>query len=340
VNENDKKTENDLNNNSDDYINSDNNSQSEDKFKSEYSEYNNEEISKDLTNEDENLLLDKKNLNSIIVDGEKKIDEEFYLENLEVLEENIDNNDKNENNNNKDNNVNNNAVDNKDLDINFDNIEYKANDIVDTSVNTTANVDETKIDDDDGNDIINNVNIINNENPNLKWYIVYVRSGYEQKAKSALETQINMHNMQEYIKEILIPSEEVIEVSKGKKKTSTRKFYPGYMLVRMIMNEETWHFIKKTPRIVGFIGNSTNPPSIKDEEVLKITNQIKDNIIKPVPKVSFEEGETVRVTEGPFSSFTGIVEEVKPEKTKLRVLVSIFGRSTPVELEFVQVEKL
>jgi len=190
------------------------------------------------------------------------------------------------------------------------------------------------------NNISMDFNLSSDDDPNLKWYIVYVRSGYEQKAKSALETNIKTFHMDTFIKEILIPSEEVVEVSKGKKKTSTRKFYPGYMLVRMIMNEDTWHFVKKTPRIVGFIGNSTNPPSVKNDEVLKISKQIKDNTIKPVPKVSFEEGETVRVKEGPFSSFTGIVEEVKPEKTKLRVLVSIFGRSTPVELEFTQVEKI
>jgi len=183
-------------------------------------------------------------------------------------------------------------------------------------------------------------NLSDTDDPNLKWYIVYARSGYEQKAKFALETRIKTYNMEAFIKDILIPSEEVVELTKGKKKTSTRKFYPGYILVRMIMNEDTWHFVKTTPKIVGFIGGSTNPPSVKNEEVLKISNQIKDNTIKPVLKVNFEEGETIRVKEGPFTNFTGIVEEVKPEKNKLRVLVSIFGRSTPVELEFTQVEKI
>lgn len=181
---------------------------------------------------------------------------------------------------------------------------------------------------------------INVFNPNMKWYIVYVRTGHENKAKQALETKIKTYGMENLISTVLIPSEDVVEMSKGKKKTSSRKFFPGYMLVQMTMNQDTWHFVKSTSRIVGFIGDGTNPPHIKDEDVLKITNQIKDHKIKPTPKVSFEEGETVRVIEGPFTNFTGIVEEVRPDKAKLRVLVSIFGRSTPVELEFIQVEKI
>lgn len=182
--------------------------------------------------------------------------------------------------------------------------------------------------------------VINVSNPNMKWYIVYVRTGHENKAKQALETKIKTYGMQSLIGDVLIPSEDVVEMSKGKKKTSSRKFFPGYMLVQMTMNQDTWHFVKTTSRIVGFIGDGNNPPHIKDEEVLKITNQITDHKAKPTPKVSFEEGETVRVVEGPFNNFTGIVEEVRPDKAKLRVLVSIFGRSTPVELEFIQVEKI
>jgi len=138
---------------------------------------------------------------------------------------------------------------------------------------------------------------------------------------------------------VLVPTENIVEVTKGKKRTTTRKFFPGYMLVQMVMNEENWHFVKSTSRIVGFVGNNVNPPVVNESEVLKITSQAQEGMSKPVPKMSFEEGENVRVVEGPFTNFTGIVEEVKPDKAKLRVLVSIFGRSTPVELEFVQVEK-
>ena len=177
-------------------------------------------------------------------------------------------------------------------------------------------------------------------NPDMKWYIVYVRTSQEQKAKEQLERRIKAENREKDFANVLVPTEKVIEIVKGKKKTSKRKFFPGYMLVQMIMNEETWHFVKSTPRIVGFIGSSINPPQIDESEVLKITSQVQKGATKPTPKVSFEEGETVRVIEGPFTNFTGIVEEVKPDKAKLRVFVSIFGRSTPVELEFIQVEKI
>jgi transcriptional antiterminator NusG len=177
-------------------------------------------------------------------------------------------------------------------------------------------------------------------NPNMKWFIVYVRTGQELKAKEQLDHKIKMEKKEKDFGAVLIPSEEVVEVVKGKKRTSKRKFFPGYMLVQMIMNQENWHFVKSTPRVVGFIGDSNNPLPISEAEVLKITNKTADTKIKPKLKVSFEEGETVRVTEGPFTNFTGIVEEVKPDKSKLKVLVSIFGRSTPVELEFVQVEKI
>lgn len=177
-------------------------------------------------------------------------------------------------------------------------------------------------------------------NPNMKWYIVYVKTGQENKAKEQLEMKIKGENKQSDFGHVLVPTENIVEMSKGKKKTTSRKFYPGYMLVQMVMSEENWHFVKSTSRIVGFVGGNTNPPSIKEKEVLKITAQVEEGNVKPVPKVSFEEGENVRVTDGPFTNFTGIVEEVKPDKAKLKVLVSIFGRMTPVELEFVQVEKI
>jgi len=177
-------------------------------------------------------------------------------------------------------------------------------------------------------------------NPNMKWYIVYVKTGQETKAKEQLEMKIKTENKQSDFGHVLVPTENIVEMSKGKKKTTSRKFYPGYMLVQMVMTEENWHFVKSTSRIVGFVGGNTNPPSIKEKEVLKITAQVEEGNVKPVPRVSFEEGENVRVTDGPFTNFTGIVEEVKPDKAKLKVLVSIFGRMTPVELEFVQVEKI
>jgi transcription termination/antitermination protein NusG len=178
------------------------------------------------------------------------------------------------------------------------------------------------------------------DNPNMKWYIVYVRTGHEQKAKEQLEQKIKSEGKQEDFAHVLVPTENVVEVAKGKRKTGSRKFFPGYMLVQMVMNEDNWHFVKSTSRIVGFVGGNINPPSINESEVLKITSQVEQRASKPVPRMSFEEGESVRVIEGPFMNFTGIVEEVKPDKAKLKVLVSIFGRSTPVELEFVQVEKI
>jgi transcriptional antiterminator NusG len=181
---------------------------------------------------------------------------------------------------------------------------------------------------------------IYSSNPDMKWYIVYVRTGMEQKAKEQLEQKIKMQKKEASFNNVLVPTENILEISKGKKKTTKRKFFPGYMLVQMVMNEDNWHFVKSTSRVVGFVGNSTNPPFISEKEVEKIVMKEVDGVSKLTPKVSFEEGETVRVIEGPFMNFTGIVEEVRPDKAKLRVLVSIFGRSTPVELEFVQVEKM
>lgn len=173
----------------------------------------------------------------------------------------------------------------------------------------------------------------------LLWYVVHTYSGFEQKAKLALQERIRQHKMDDSFSDILIPSENVIELVRGEKKTTSRKFFPGYMLVKMKLNDNTWHLVKNTPKITGFVGNALNPPAVPEEEVLRITNQMEQGTLKPRPKVEFEEGESVRVIDGPFVNFNGVVEEVKPDKGKLRVLVSIFGRSTPVELDFVQVEK-
>lgn len=172
-----------------------------------------------------------------------------------------------------------------------------------------------------------------------QWYVVHTYSGFEQKAKLALQERIRQHHMEALFADVLIPSENVIELVRGEKKTTTRKFFPGYMLVKMILNDNTWHLVKNTPRITGFVGNAVNPPAVPEEEVARITNQMEEGTLKPRPKVEFEEGESVRVIDGPFVNFNGVVEEVKPDKGKLRVMVSIFGRSTPVELDFVQVEK-
>ena len=172
-----------------------------------------------------------------------------------------------------------------------------------------------------------------------EWYVVHTYSGFEHKAKAALEERIRTLGMQEYFGEILVPAEKVVELVKGRKKTSSRKFFPGYMLVNMDLNDETWHLVKSTPKVTGFVGDATNPSPITEAEVREITHQMAEGAARPKPKVLFETGESVKVIDGPFADFNGVVEEVKADKGKLRVLISIFGRATPVELDFVQVEK-
>lgn len=171
------------------------------------------------------------------------------------------------------------------------------------------------------------------------WYVVHTYSGFEQKAKKALEDKIKALEKGDLITEVLVPSESVVEIKKGVKKTTNRKIFPGYILVRMELNDETWQVIKGVPKITGFVGGGRTPPIVPDEEVQRITKQISEGTLRPKPKVIFEKGESIRVVEGPFTNFNGIVDEVKPEKGKVKVLVSIFGRSTPVELDFMQVEK-
>jgi transcriptional antiterminator NusG len=180
---------------------------------------------------------------------------------------------------------------------------------------------------------------IRHPDPDMKWYIVHAQSGFEAKAKYSLEENIRRHAKDSEFGRILIPVESVVELVKGQKKSTERKFFPGYLLVQMKLNEYTWHLVKKTPRITGFVGNARTPPALPEEEVLRITSQMREGLTKARPKYSFKEGDGVRVIDGPFSNFNGTVEEVKPEKNKLRVLVSIFGRATPVELDFIQVEK-
>ena len=171
------------------------------------------------------------------------------------------------------------------------------------------------------------------------WYVVHTYSGYEHKAKAALEERIRALGKQELFGDVLVPAEKVVELVKGRKKTSSRKFFPGYILVNMELSDETWHIIKATPKVTGFVGDATNPAPISESEVADITNQMAEGAARPKPKVLFEAGESIKVIDGPFQDFNGTVEEVKPDKGKLRVLISIFGRATPVELDFVQVEK-
>ncbi|MBD3246821.1 MAG: transcription termination/antitermination factor NusG [Candidatus Omnitrophica bacterium] len=173
-----------------------------------------------------------------------------------------------------------------------------------------------------------------------QWYILHTLSGAEEKTKANLESRVKAHGYEDTIDQIVIPKEQVTEVKLGKKRVLERKFFPGYMLVHMEMNDDSWLFVKKTPGITTFIGPRRKPLPISQEEVDKILTKAEESKEKPAPKVSFERGENIRVVEGPFVNFNGIVEEVYPEKGKLRVNVSIFGRTTPVELEFWQVEKI
>lgn len=174
----------------------------------------------------------------------------------------------------------------------------------------------------------------------LRWYVVHAFSGYEQQVKRSLQERIKRFGMEAGFGEILVPMEEVVEMKDGQKRRSERKFFPGYVLVQMEMEDRTWHLVKDVPKVMGFIGGTSDKPApITNKEADAILQRIKDGADKPKPKVLFEPGEVVRVVDGPFNDFTGVVEEVNYEKNRLLVAVQIFGRSTPVELEFSQVEK-
>lgn len=173
-----------------------------------------------------------------------------------------------------------------------------------------------------------------------RWYVVHAYSGYEKRVMNTLKERINLHEMQDLFGDVLVPTEEVVEIRDGKKRKSERKFYPGYVLVNMDMNDETWHLVKDTPHVLGFIGGTAGKPApITEAEANEILNRVESGVDKPRPKTVFEPGEMVRVTDGPFADFNGVVEEINYEKNKLQVAVLIFGRSTPVELDFSQVEK-
>ena len=173
----------------------------------------------------------------------------------------------------------------------------------------------------------------------LKWYIVHVYSGFENKVKASLEERIASSSNPKKFGKVVVPTEEVVELVKGKRKTSARKFYPGYILVHMELDDETWHIVNNTAKVTGFLGGRSRPTPLSDEEAEGILNRMETGKLKPKPKYYFESGDEVRVIDGPFTNFNGTVEEVNPEKGKIKVLVSIFGRSTPVELDFVQVSK-
>lgn len=175
----------------------------------------------------------------------------------------------------------------------------------------------------------------------MRWYVVHVYSGMENSVYRSLKDRIERMGMSEKFGQILVPTEEVVEVKSGRRSFTTRRFFPGYVLIEMEMTDDTWHLVKDTPRVTGFVGGKPNNPTpVPAREMEKLLQQMQDGIDKPRPKVSYEVGELVRIKEGPFADFNGNVEEVNYEKSRLRVSVTIFGRSTPVELEFGQVEKV
>jgi transcriptional antiterminator NusG len=176
------------------------------------------------------------------------------------------------------------------------------------------------------------------EPQNMNWFVVHTHTGFESQVREAIQQKFREKGREEDLGDVMIPSEEVVELKKGKKKISSRKFFPGYIIVQMMLNDETWHLVSSLPKVTGFVGGS-NPAPLSPDEVIKIQQQVVEGAERPTPKVVFSVGESVRVVDGPFTNFNGIVKEVNEEKGKLKVLVTIFGRATSVELEFLQVEK-
>ena len=174
----------------------------------------------------------------------------------------------------------------------------------------------------------------------LKWYIIHTYSGFEQKVKAAILERAKARGLEQYVADVLVPTETVEEMVKGERKLSTRKFYPGYIMVQMELNDDTWHLVKDTPKVTGFIGSKDEPVAIPEEDAAKIIAQMQEGVLRPKPKIKFEQGDKVQVTDGPFANFAGVVDEVRPDRGRVRVMISVFGRPTPVELEFTQLEKI
>lgn len=173
----------------------------------------------------------------------------------------------------------------------------------------------------------------------MRWYVLHVYSGYETKVKEAIEEKARKLKLQDYLGEIMVPTEEVVEVKRGKKVNSERKFFPGYVLIKLDLNDRVWHMVKDTPKVTDFLGANNKPAPVSQKEAEALIKQIQEGVDSPRPSITFDIGEEVKVADGPFASFNGIVEEVDEDKGKLKVSVSIFGRATPVELEYTQVEK-
>ena len=173
-----------------------------------------------------------------------------------------------------------------------------------------------------------------------KWYIIHTYSGFERKVAESLMNRVQVHELQERIGQILIPTEDVVEMKGGKKVVTSKLFFPGYILVEMEMNDETWHMVRSTPKVTGFVSHGSKPTPLTEEEVNQVVHRVSTAAEKPKPKFVFERGEPVKIIDGPFSNFTGMVEDVNLERNTLKVMVTIFGRDTPVELEFIQVEKV